>query len=151
MVRDQFEETGRLLVSDQSAASYDVTESDGVSLTLVRKSDGAVARVEMTGTTEVYFLDLGGIYRVSATAYDPEEKQENLATFLVCATLFMRGNYVEVIRERKGRISSRSIRLGDAGDYEFSGHVSTADRLKGLLGSRTVVRKPHPQSPTSGG
>lgn len=130
-VRSRFDDFGRQLTQRGTVDSYDVTSDDGVRLTLHRVQDESVASIEMTGTTEVYILELDGTFRTHQTAYEPADKWEAIENFLDMAVLYMRKEYVEEIHERKGRVIARSIRLGD---QVISTTTSLTDKIRRISG-----------------
>jgi hypothetical protein len=141
-VRTVFEDAGAALVGTGAAEGFEITEGDGILIAARRKPDGQEAVVGMTATTEVFLLDLGGLYRDHGTAYDDDDKWATLADFLERMRLFLERNYHEEIDQRNGRTVRRTITLGrgDAG-VTMSTPVGLADRLRLLLGTtRTVVR-----------
>jgi hypothetical protein len=138
-VKSRFEEFGLGLTRQGLLASYVVGLADGVSLTLHRAADGKIATVEMSGSTEVFFLELNGTYRTHATAYESTDKWEVIEGYLGTAASFMRKDYVEEILEQRGRAISRSIRIGD---QVISARSNLSDKLRRVLGGNRVIRRP---------
>jgi hypothetical protein len=97
----------------------------------------------MTGTTEVYFLDLGGVYTTVRTAYDDDYKWEVLHDFLESVEVFIEGDYHEEIGGRNGRLVSRKIHLNvPGGPHPVSASLGLRAQIGRLLGYKTTVVRP---------
>jgi hypothetical protein len=132
-----------------TATGFEISGADGLRLSVYRQPDGAMARVCMTGTTEVYFLSVGGAYTDVRTAYNDEDKWDVLDEFFECVVAFVEGDCQEEIRKLNGRVVSRVIRLNvPDGPYTISARGGWRGGIGRLLGYRRglFVRSSRPDS-----
>ncbi|MFL6145143.1 MAG: hypothetical protein ACJ72N_25170 [Labedaea sp.] len=103
-VQERLAEFGRQQGDKNSALEYEVTTDGGVKLT-VRRGAGIepVVVVEMTGTSEVFFLILDEVYQRHSTAYEPTSKLEAVDDLLEDAESYLAGRYFEDVYERDGK------------------------------------------------
>jgi hypothetical protein len=141
-VRKLFEDAGASFVRSGLAGGFEVVDADGVRLVVRRHPDGNTASVAMTGTSEVFFLDLDGRYRDQGTAYDAAGKAEIVDDFLAAVKLFLARDYHEEIEERNGIVVRRTIVLG-TGDSRrtLSTRVGPVNRVRLLLGTTKTLRR----------
>jgi hypothetical protein len=137
LVKTRLETFGAAALGSGLAENLVIGEDDGIRLTANRRPDGQPIAVEMTGTTEVYRLDLGGIYKDHEVAYELEDKLRALDELLGSAWQYLEMKYHEEICEIGGRVIYRKICF----DAESSRPPVVAGSMSGLLGcKRTFVR-----------
>jgi hypothetical protein len=143
-VRQRMEDVATSLVRSGAARSFEIGDDDGLRLRIYGAVDGVTASAAMTATTEVYFLNLGDVYKTAWTAYDDDYKLEVLDDFLDSVQVFIEGNYYEEIGERKGRVVSRRMYIDGPGEtYSISASLGVRAAIGRLLGyQKSVVRPP---------
>jgi hypothetical protein len=142
-VRERLEGFAASLAEYGVLESFEINQNDGVKLVARGTSDGQSVVVEMTGTTEVYLLTLGDIYRTQEIAYDADGKLQALDDLLAVARRYLEKQYCEEIRKRNGDIVSRTIHfVGDDAPASISQSLGWQSKLKALLGSRKTVVPP---------
>ncbi len=142
-VRERMERFGASLADSGTASSLEVDEDGGLKITIYRDSDQQAASVEMTGTTEVYFLSLAGGYEIHDIAHDAEGKWAILENFLESARAFAEGKYHEEIYERNGKTLLRTIHLrAEDGPRVISTSGGWLAGLNRLLGYKKSVVYP---------
>jgi hypothetical protein len=141
-VRERLEGFGSSVTASGVATRFGVTQDDGIRL-VVQRADGQECSLEMTGTTEVYLLDLGGVYRTQEVAYEPDEKLEALDGLLEQFRLYLDKRYVEEISERGGRVISRTLRfIGENPPPTITVSSGWLNGLTKKIGSRKSVIRP---------
>jgi hypothetical protein len=90
-VQERLAEFGRQQVDKNIAQEYD------------RGAGIAPVVVEMTDTSEVFFLTLDEVYQRHSTSYEPASKLEALDDLLEDAESYLAGQYFEDVYERDGR------------------------------------------------
>jgi len=142
LVRERLERFGSSVTASRAATSFDVSQDDGLGL-VVRRTDGQRGSLEMTGTTEVYLLDLGDVYRTQEVAYEPDEKLEVLDGLLEQLRRYLYRQYEEEISERGGRVISRKLRF--IGEDPPPAITASSGWLSGLtknIGSQKSIIRP---------
>jgi hypothetical protein len=142
-VKRRMESLATSLVRAGAASSFQISEDDGLQLRVRRAADGVTASATMTGTTEVYLLDLGGVYTTVQTAYDDDDKWKVLDDFLESVRVFIEGDYYEEIGERNGHVVSRAIYLNvPGGPRPVSASLGLRAAIGRLLGYKKSVVRP---------
>ena len=106
IVRAKLDAFCKRLSHDGHVVKYELNDADGVNAVFIGKSAGRTASIEMTPTTEFYFLKLDDIYDRVSTAYDLDSKLEEVEDMMEDAEAFLSGNYREDVYEQGG---ARSI------------------------------------------
>jgi DNA-binding protein YbaB len=110
--RDDMAEVGALLLRSGLASVAEVADDDGgLVLRVVRKSNGDTVRVTVTGSTEVFLIDINGTYLDAVTAYDEESQREALQDLLACVVAYLHDDYHEEVGKRHGRVVHRVLHL----------------------------------------
>lgn len=116
--------------------AFRTTGRVGFQLDLCRADDRAVAKVQMTPTTEAFGVHLDGGYEHWEYGYNVTDKLEAANEVLTTARRFVERDYVEDLCVRNGRVLRRTIVLGHGNDrfgmtWTYGGLVGMALRVLG--------------------
>ncbi|WP_146231311.1 hypothetical protein [Micromonospora sicca] len=117
------------MVREGFVADFSVETQDLVRLKLRRSDDDAPVTLSMTGSGEVFLLNLADAYDTQRAAYDDPDKWDALKELLLIAKGFLSGEYEEELHERRGKVIGRLIRFPEPTDTS----LSTPRGLRGLF------------------
>ncbi|RNL97771.1 hypothetical protein EFE23_17455 [Micromonospora solifontis] len=141
-----FEQTlrrfGEEVVRGNLATGYDLQAQDFLRLRIERIQDAASVIVTVTESGEVFLLALANVYQTQRTAYDDQSKREALDDLLLIADSFLKREYEEEFRERRGRLVGRSIRFPNLNDLSISTPRGLGALAQRLFGYTTRLTKP---------
>ncbi|WP_406043109.1 hypothetical protein OG799_03740 [Micromonospora sp. NBC_00898] len=138
-VRQAFVSFAARLARQGCVSEFQLKGEEAVRLVLCREGDGVLVTVSMTGTGEVFLLNLMNSYDAQRTAYDDAARWEALGDLLAIAEQFLRGNYVEEVHERRGKLVGGRIRFTQLANRSLVNPRGVRGALQRMAGYDTRV------------